>query len=745
MARKQRPLLPRHLVGLAPFGWGHQHPNNYLEIWKAIAENRDSPGRAMRIMREGVCDGCALGTSGLHDWTMSGVHLCNIRLRLLRLNTMGPFDPAIASDVPALARLRGDQLRNLGRIPCPMIRRRGDTGFTPVSWPEAVELIATRIRKAGPERSAYFLTSRGIPNETYYAVQKAVRAMGGNSIDNAARVCHSPSTVVLKQTIGVGASTCSYKDWMEADLIVFIGSNVANNQPVATKYLHYAKKRGTRVVSINTYREPGMESYWVPSVPSSALFGTRITDRFHIINPGGDVAFLNGAMKHMIGNRWLDDRFIADHTTGFDELTAVLDVQPWELLERGAGVTRAEMAEFAHTVGQAKRAVIVWSMGITQHAVGEDNVRAIVNLALLKGFVGHIGSGLMPIRGHSGVQGGAEMGAYATALPGGVPINAENCARLSGMWGFEVPATPGLTAPEMVDAAARGDLDVLVSMGGNFLEVLPDPQYVREALSRIALRVHYDIVLSSQMLVEPADTVLLLPATTRYEIPGGVTETSTERRVIFSPCIDGGPVAQAQPEGDVLLDVARRVRPDRANSLHFGGTAGIRAEIARVIPQYDGIQHLSKRGDQFQYGGRILCRDGLFPTADHRARFTPVAPTVVEVPDGWLQVTTRRGKQFNSMVQEPRDPITGAQRDAVFMHRSDAEKMGLHNGEPIMLRNDFGTLTGQVFIARVKPGSVQVHFPEGNVLIDPGRRSTASGIPDYNAIAFVERVPAVAT
>jgi molybdopterin-dependent oxidoreductase alpha subunit len=726
-------------VSLKPFGWGEQHPNNYLEIWKAAVENRDSAKRALRIMREGVCDGCALGTTGLHDWTMSGIHLCNIRLRLLRLNTIGPFDPAVLADARSLSRLRGDELRNLGRIPCPMVRRRGDPGFSRTTWQDALELIASRVRAAGPERCAYYLTSRGIPNETYYAVQKAVRAMGCNSIDNAARVCHSPSTTVLKQMVGAAASTCSYKDWIEADLIVFIGSNVANNQPVATKYLHYAKKRGTKVVSINTYREPGMERYWVPSVPSSALFGTRITDRFHIISPGGDVAFLNGTAKHLIEQGWINEGFIASHTAGFDELAEALRAQSWETLEGSSGVTRAEMAELAHTVREARRAVIVWSMGITQHETGEDNVRAIVNLALLKGFIGTEGAGLMPIRGHSGVQGGAEMGAYSTALPGGAPVNTESCARLAELWGFAVPDSPGLTAPQMVDAAARGELDVLVSMGGNFLEVLPDPALVSQALGTIGLRVHHDIVLSSQMLVEPADTVVVLPAATRYEIPGGVTETSTERRVIFSPFIDRGPVVDARPEGDVMLELARRVRPERAPLLHFDGTAAIRAEIARVIPQYDGIQRLQAAGDQFQYGGRILCRDGAFPTADGRAHFAPVAPAVIDVPEGWFLVATRRGKQFNSMVQERRDSLTGADRDAIFMSTADIARLGLRDGDEVILHNDIGALHGHVFAAPVKPGSVQVHFPEGNALIDPRRHAPQSGIPDYYAVARVEQ------
>jgi molybdopterin-dependent oxidoreductase alpha subunit len=739
VAHTDRSLLPAHLVSLKPFGLGEQRPNNYFEIVKAILENRDSLGHATRILREGVCDGCALGTSGLHDWTMDGIHLCNIRLRLLRLNTMPPFDPSVMVDAAPLARKRGDALRELGRIPCPLIRRRGDAGFARLSWDDALALIVERVQQAGPQRSAYFLTSRGIPNETYYAVQKAVRAMGSNSIDNAARVCHSPSTVVLKQMLGVGASTCSYVDWMDADVVVFIGSNVANNQPVATKYLHYAKKRGTKVVTINTYREPGMERYWVPSVPSSALFGTRITDKFHIISPGGDVAFLNGAMKHMVENGWYESRFVAEHTTGFDDFAEDLRSQQWELLEQGCGVSRSEMEAFARTMRAARSGVIVWSMGITQHQTGEDNVRAITNLALLKGFVGRDGCGLMPIRGHSGVQGGAEMGAYSTALPGGLPLNEENCSRMGEAWGFAVPVSPGWTAPQMIDAAARGDLDVLMSMGGNFLEVLPDPEYVRTALAKIPLRVHYDIVLSSQMLVEPADTVLVLPATTRYEIEGGVTETSTERRVIFSPYIEGGTCPEARPEFEVMLEIAQRVRPELSDRLRFDGTAHIRREIAEVIPQYRGIETLTKTGDQFQYGGRHLCRDGVFPTADGRARFATVTPHVVTVPDGWVQVTTRRGKQFNSMVQEQSDSLTGASRDAVFMNAADAARFGLRGGEEIVLRNDVGELRGRVFTARVKPGSVQVYFPEGNAIIDRTQRAPTSGIPDYNTMARVER------
>jgi molybdopterin-dependent oxidoreductase alpha subunit len=457
------------------------------------------------------------------------------------------------------------------------------------------------------------------------------------------------------------------------------------------------------------------------------------------VNVGGDVAFLNGTLKWMIEHGWVDQAFIERHATGFEELRAALQVQPWEDLERQSGASRAEMLEFARMVGQANTAVLVWSMGITQHEFGEDNVRAIVNLGLSRGFVGRDHCGLMPIRGHSGVQGGAEMGAYSTALPGGLPNNPENAQRLAALWGFPVPAGRGLTAPEMMDAAHEGRLDVLVSVGGNFLEVLPDPAYVRTAMQRVPVRVHMDIVVSSQMLVDPAEVVVLLPAATRYETPGGVTETSTERRVIFSPEIPGRRIGEARPEWQVFTELAQRVRPDLAGRLRFESTAAIREEIARVIPFYDGIQRLRQAGDQFQYGGPHLCPGWQFPTPDGKAHFSVVPLPRLEVPDGAFVVATRRGRQFNSMVQERRDPLTDAVREAVLINREDATRLGLQDGDPVILRSASGEFRGRTRIAPVKPGNLEVHWPEGNVLIDRRRRSSQAGIPDYNAVVRIEK------
>jgi molybdopterin-dependent oxidoreductase alpha subunit len=610
-----------------------------------------------------------------------------------------------------------------------------------VSWDEALDLVAERIRASGPDRLGIYMTSRGMPNENYFAAQKAARAMGTNSIDNAARVCHSPSTFGLKDAVGVGATTCSYTDWIGSDLIVFFGANVANNQPVAMKYLYHAKKAGTKVVMVNTYREPGMERYWVPSNVESAVFGTKISDRFFGVSVGGDIAFLNGTLKHMLANGLADSDFIDNHTTGLEALSAEIDGMSWEELEASSGTTRAEMAAFGDMLGRARTAVLVWSMGITQHEFGEDNVRAIINLGLTKGFIGRDKSGLMPIRGHSGVQGGAEMGAYATVFPGGLPLTQDNAARLSELWGFKVHAQRGRTAPEMIDAAADGNLDVLVSSGGNFLEVLPEPDFVERALERIPLRVHMDIVPSSQMLVDPADVVVLLPVQTRYEMAGGVTETSTERRVIFSPEVRGPRIGEAWPEWKVFTELAKRVAPESAEHVDFAGTPEIRADIARTVPMYDGIQHLKEFGDEFQYGGPHLAAGWKFPTPDGKAHFSVVKLPQGAVPEGMFKVSTRRGKQFNSMVHEATDALTGAVREAVLISADDADRLGLSDGDPVVLRNEIGELRGRVLTAPVTPGSLQIHWPEGLVLINRRRRSPQGGVPDYNALVTLERVP----
>jgi len=728
----------RRLVGPSPIGLGYTKPNHYAAMVRVLGENRDQLGFAWRILNNGCCDGCALGTMGLRDWTMRGIHLCTVRLKLLRLNTMPALDARVLEDPRALRGTHGKALRQMGRLPFPMVWRAGEAGYRRVAWEEALDVCADQIRRTvaeNPHRLSFYLTSRGMANESYFAFQKVARFLGTNNVDNAARICHAPSTTGLAAAIGYSATTCSYTDWIGTDLLILIGSNLANNQPVAVKYIDEAKKRGTRVAVVNPYREEGLARYWVPSSWDSALFGTRVMDDFFQVGVGGDAAFFTGVLKHLIDSNQLNHDFIAKFTVGFEELRDYVRGLSWGVLGQASGTTGTEMRRFADLYAEVDTSISVWSMGITQHEHGQQNVFAITNLALALGRIGRPHTGLNPIRGHSGVQGGAEVGAVPNSYGQGRKVgDPDAMAAVGKIWGFEVPGKPGLTAPESIAAAHQGNLRVLYAAGGNFLETLPDPRYVREALQRVPVRIFQDLVINPMMLLEPGELSVVLPAATRYETPGGVTETSTERRIIFSPEIPGRRIGEAKPEWEIPMLIAERVFPGRRTLIHFDGPAQIREDIVRIVPSYDGIQHLSQKGDQVQWGGPRLCVDNRFNTPDGKAHFVIPRWPDLSVPPGKFLVTTRRGNQFNSMVWDDYDPLNGSHRDDVMMSVLDARRLGVQQGDPVLLRSESGEFRGKVRLADIRPGNLAIHWPEGNAVVRTGHYDPSCGEPDYNAV-----------
>ncbi len=726
-------MSPSSRVSWVPAGVHHQKPRHYRDILRIAWENRDELPFAWRILSQGCCDGCALGTAGLSDWTIGGTHLCMERREGLRLNTAPALDVERLRDVSSLSTLDSAALRALGRLPVPLVRRAGDAGFRPISWNEAIDIAGDGLAGVDPARAAFYLTSRGLTNEVYYAAQKAARAYGSPHIDNSARLCHAASTVAMKASLGHGASTCSYADWLGADLIVFFGSNTPNNQPVTVKYLYYAKKRGAEIAVVNPMREPGLERYWIPSVAESAIFGTRLATHWFPVHTGGDLAFLVGTLKALDGVNGIDDEFVAAHTEGFPAVLESVRATPWSDIQAQSGASRDDMDRFARLLRDKPNAIFVWSMGLTQHAHGVRTIHALVNLALARGLFGAPHRGLMPIRGHSGVQGGAEVGCAPA-------IDAATRERWSALWGFHVPEGPGLTASEMVAASARGEIDAFWMVGGNFLETLAGETQTREALRRPRLRIHQDIIVTSAMLVEPSDTVLLLPATTRYESPGGGTETSTERRIIFSPEIAGRRIGEARPEWQVFGDVVARARPAVAAKVRFESAQAIRREIAQAVPLYAGIEHLAARGDQVQWGGARLFPDGRFNTASGRAVAVVVPMVDRGAGPGEFLVSTRRGKQFNSMVQHEVDPLSGASRNSVLMSADDADRLGVRDGDPIALVSSHGRFEGRAHIAPILSGNFEVHWPEGMSLLSPDLLDEDSGEPDYNAVVSVESI-----
>ena len=722
------------LRDLIPFGLASEKPRHFRDMVGVVWKNRDNLPYAWRVLNHGVCDGCSLGPYGLKDNVISGTHLCMTRLNLLRLNTMPAAADERFQDIEKLRSMSNEDLHRLGRIPYPMVVRRGDKGFSRLTWDEALDLIADEMKPVSPDRMAFFATSRGLTNEAYYTFQKLPRMLGTNNVDLCARLCHAASVYGLKQTLGVGAPTCSLSDFIGTELLVLFGTDLANNQPVTTKYMHYAKKAGTKIIVVNPYREPGLERYWVPSVASSALFGTKLLDDFFQVRVGGDIAFINGVMKVLVEQGKTDTAFINDRTKGFEELKKFLVGLSWETIERSSGVTRADIERFANLYGTARSAVICYSMGLTQHSFGVENVKAIADLALIRGNLGREKCGIMPIRGHSGVQGGGACGVAPAKYPGGFEVNIENTERFSELWKAPLSALPGYHTAEMVDAAHRGELDALYTIGGNLLETMPDPVYVSGALQKVRVRIHQDIVLNTYAMME-SDLLILLPAQTRYE--SGGTSTSTERRVRYSPPVPGHDIGEAKPEWQIPCLIAAKLMPEHAEQFNYQSDADIRRELALAMPIYAGIEKLNKEGDWLQWGGAQLFKDGFKKMPEGRAQFVRVPIPKNEVPEGKFCFTTRRGKQFNSMTYGKKDPLTGSRRrDDIFINPADAARLKLDEGDPILLRSSVGEFRGCVRLSDIREGTLQAYWPEGNVLITR-RLDPISSEPDYNAVVEI--------
>jgi molybdopterin-dependent oxidoreductase alpha subunit len=724
--------LVRALRLLVPFGvLVTTKPRHYREMLRVLYENRGRWIYALRILRHGVCDGCSLGPRGLADDVLPGTHLCLTRLKLLRLNTMGAIPDAALGDIDHLRTLTNEALHRLGRIPYPLLRRTGERAFSRISWDEAAGLVADGMRGAGRDSMGMFVTSRGLTNETYYMLQKLWRVAGSPHIDSCARLCHAASSVGLKETIGWAAPTISLSDLIGTDIIFIIGSNLPNNQPVSTKYLRAARKAGARIVVINPFKEPALERYWIPSVPSSALFGTRLMDDYFPVRPGGDIAFLSGVLKALDEVGGWDERFLAERTTGGAALRARLERTPWPEIVSESGVTEAEIRRLAAMYARARTAVVVYSMGLTQYEFGVDNVKMVANFALARGMIGREKCGILPIRGHSGVQGTAECGADADKLPGAVEINDVNSARLEAAWDHPIPRRAGLRAAHLLDRAGAEGLDLLYLVGGNHLETMPDRQHARRALESVGIRVHQDIVLNTTTLLDAREAVIVLPAETRYEQRSGGTSTSTERRIRFTPEIRGPRIGEARPEWEIPAVIGRKLLPDRPDLFAHRDSGDVRREMASVMPLYEGIDRLEKEGDWVQWGGARLGETGFPNMPDGRARLSVVEIPRIDVPVGRFLLTMRRGKQFNSMTYGNTDPLTGGSlRTHVLLDQRDMTRLGLDEGAAVLLKSDFGSMEAQVKSGPCRSQHAQTFWPEGNVLL--GRKYDAqSGEPDY--------------
>jgi molybdopterin-dependent oxidoreductase alpha subunit len=624
-------------------------PHSCGEILALLWENKHELPYAWSILTRGVCDGCALGSHGMSNIVLGGLHLCASRFRSLHLNTVGPLRSSAVKNVPRLQTLSVKRLCSLGRLPHPLIRRKKDRGFSPIAWPEAFEIIRHTIRDTAPHELGFCAASRGITNEAYYVFQKLARALGTNNIDLCSQPLHAADVSGLRATLGTGAATCSLSDLIATDLLVILEPDLGAARPAITKYLRYARKRGTRIVVVKPMRAPDLLESHSASAAIDSGSGGQLMDNSFSVRLGGEIPFINGVLKALIEWHRVDHEFVARHTRAFDTMATALQEQSWELLESRSGAPRQEMERFAKLYGYVSSAVFVYGDTLTQHEFGPDNVKAVVNLALARGMLGRENCGILPIRHFSGAQGGNDCGAEPDQFPGGFPVNDENARRFSNLWRHPVSSTPGLRFAQIIEAAHRGRLKFLYSIGGDFLESCGDRQWVMEALSRVPVRVHQDIVLNASTLAEGADAVLALPAQTSYEQEGGGTTTSTERKIFFTPQIADRNIGESLPGWQIPAIIGRQSMSNGDLLFPFRDAQAVREEMARVMPIYQGIEKLRNQGDYFQWGGPHLFKGGCFRgMPEERALFSALEPPAGAAGEDRSGPDLRRGLDVQS-------------------------------------------------------------------------------------------------
>ncbi len=702
-------------------------------IWYTFKKARQAGGllalwKAMRT--KNVCKTCAVGMGGQAGGMVNEAghfpEVCKKSLQAMVADMQGAVRPEFF-ETYSLAQLQAftpRQLEHCGRITQPLLHRRGEDYYRPISWDGALALVAEHLKRIAPRESFWYFSGRS-SNEAGFLLQLFARIYGTNNVNNCSYYCHQASGVGLSSVLGSGAGTVRLEDLERADLVFLIGANPASNHPRLMRSLMTVRRRGGRVIVVNPIVETGLVNFKVPSDAWSLLFGTRIASRYVQPHIGGDLALFLGLAKRTNELGAVDQPFADNHCEGWPDLAAHLDALSWQDLEQRSGVSRREMDEVAQEYAAGRNVVFAWTMGITHHLHGVQNVRSIANLALMRGMVGKPHAGLMPIRGHSNVQGLGTVGVTPK-------LKDAVFARLEQEFGVKLPTEPGLDTMACVEAAALGKLKVGVLLGGNLYGSNPDSRFVREALGRLDLVVMLNTTLNTGHAHGLAAQTLILPVLARDEEPQVTTQESMFSYVRYS---DGGPRRHEGPrsEIEIIADLARRVVGDSAaiNWSELEVTRNLRAAISRIVPDLASYKESEESRREFHIPGRAF-HGPSFATTNGRAKLHAVAlPASVEA-DRLRLMTIRSEGQFNTVVYEEEDLYRGIdRRDVVLVHPDDLVKLRVGDGDLVTVISDIGQLSrvSARSFPQIKPGNVAMYYPEANALVprdvDPLSRTPA--------------------
>jgi formate dehydrogenase alpha subunit len=620
------------------------------------------------------------------------------------------------------------------RLKRPLIKKDGT--FVETNWDEALSLVAQKFfeikKNHGPD-SIGVLSSARCTNEENYLMQKFARAViGTNNVDHCARLCHASTVAGLANAFGSGAMTNSTPEFENADCILITGSNTIEQHPLIGGKILRAKEKGAKIIVVDP-RE----------IPMAKLGDIHLTFR-----PGTDVAWINAFMNVILKNNLEDKEFITKRTEAFEELKKVVEKYTPEYVEKITWIPKEKLIEASLIYGKAKRASIVYSMGITQHTTGTDNVKSIANLAMLTGNIGRESTGVNPLRGQNNVQGACDLGALPNVFPGYQKVNDEKAnLKFSKAWSAELSKDPGLTVVEMMNAAFDGNLKALYIMGENPMVSDPDINHVRQALQNLDFLVAQDIFLSETATLAH----VVLPGASFAEKNG--TFTATDRRIQrIRKAIE--PVGESKPDWEIICELAKKMS---AKGFDFPSPKEIMDEMAALTPIYGGV-NFERLENQIAVhwpcpskehpGTPYLHKDvfsrgkGLFNAIEFKE---PDELTDDEYP--FILTTGRVLFHWHTGTQTRRTPKLNSEvpKGFIELNPGDAKKLSIADGEIVNVQSRRGSIKIQALLTKKVPKGVvfiPFHFAEAaaNMLTNPALDPVAK-IPELKVCAVrVEKV-----
>jgi molybdopterin-dependent oxidoreductase alpha subunit len=706
-----------------------------LKLWKTL-------------LHKSACLSCSWGTGGQKGGFTNEIgeklQRCMKSVEAISSEIQPPIkrDFFAQQSISELQQLTSMEADRLGRLSYPVVLRKSKSYYQRITWDEIYEIATSAFQKP-PERVASYSSGRS-SNEAAFLLQLMMRTLDSNNLADCSDLCHAPSTVGLNRMFGTRTSVVNLENLKQADCVVLAGSNCSYNHPRLMNELIKLRDRGGKVIVINPVIEVGLVKFASPAFPiKSLLTGSDISSIYLQLIPGSDTVLFIGLQKSLIEQGLIQTDYLRAYTEGWEEVVEHAKTISWETITESCGVSQPEIETAARMIGTSKQVVFAWAMGITQHENGVDNVFSIANTALITGNVGKPGAGVMPVRGHSNVQGFGSMGVT-------VKLRKEIQEALEKLLGRSLSRVQGYDTRSLIEAADAGKVDTLICLGGNLYGANPDSTQVKRALGKIETIIYLATKPNLGHFHGLANVnTIIIPVLNRFENPHKTTVESGNNFVRLN---DEGETHLKNEdlisEVDFLTELAHRIHGNYpVNWRKLQDTLYIRQLIAQTIPGYQKIGAIDETKEEFTISGRIFT-EPKFPTASGKASMfvTPLPQLTLPEPKDFgfpesLQgivlalMTGRSYSQHNTVVYKTDDKYRGIpHRNCIMMNRVDAESINLQEHQRVTVAGNAGKIQNvEVIYGAVRRGSALMFYPEVNIIFNAPIEKR-SGTPAYKRV-----------